>query len=176
METILFIVCAIGVVASSLGVIIAQRPMYNLFWMLVVFTFLFPLFVLQTASLLAVMNLLVYAGAILVLFLFVIMLLNLKAFDTPSPLITQGIFGLVGGVILGVQVFVAIKMAKGITPAGDVTSAKLYEMGNMESVAHLLISHYIYPFEVISVFLLAAMVGVIALLKRKDRVIGEPES
>lgn len=176
MEQLFFIIAALGVLGCSILVVAAPKPMYSLFFMLGMFFFMGALFVLQQATLIAAMNIIVYGGAIMVLFLFVIMLLNLKQIQTPSPLVTQGVLGAFGALIIGLQLWVGLKFIRGVQPTGEWSGEALRRAGNVEAITTLLLNRYLYPFEIISIFLLAAMVGVIALLKRRKTALGEPEA
>ena len=123
------------------------------------------LYLLLRAQFIAIIQILVYAGAIMVLFLFVIMLLNLE--DEKLMLEKKSYRKLIAIALTG-GVFVEIIASLGLTAVG-ITSAPSTEMtrlGTVESIGSVLFREYLLPFEVTSMLLLAALVGVIVLAKK----------
>ena len=150
----LALICGVMVLAS-------RNPVNSAMFLVLTIAFLAGLFVLLEAFFLAAIQILVYAGAVMVLFLFVIMLLDLKA-EERRRIKTLGI----AGAIISVGTILAIFFKSlGGTPL-SATRAPDFKAGTME-LGHLLFSQYLLPFEIISVLLLVAMVGVI-LLSKKD--------
>ncbi len=155
-------------VASALLCITRQNPVASALWLVVTLFSLAALFVLLDAQFIAVLQLLVYAGAIMVLFLFVIMLLNLGR-GGPSDM--KGPVGLAMGVLLAggmlMQLLGMRTAGAGPASAPSVMARAAAEQGMIPAVARPLFSVYLVPFEITSVLLLAAIVGAVVLAKRK---------
>jgi NADH-quinone oxidoreductase subunit J len=154
--------------ASALLCITRQNPVASALWLVVTLFSIAALFVLLDAQFIAVLQVLVYAGAIMVLFLFVIMLLNLGR-GGPSDI--KGPLGLGVAVLLaGLMLVQLLGMHPGgSTPAlaPSVMARATAEQGMIPAVARPLFSVYLVPFEITSVLLLAAIVGAVVLAKRK---------
>ena len=155
-------------VGSALACIIGRSAVASALWLVVTLFSLAALFVVLDAQFIAVLQVLVYAGAIMVLFLFVIMLLNLgRAGGGPTDL--KGPLGLGIGVLLAglllVQLLTLRRAAGG--PAGGGTGLVAAGQGMIASVARPLFTAYLVPFEITSILLLAAIVGAVVLAKRK---------
>jgi len=161
-----------GVIAmvSALLCITRRSPIASALWLVVTLFSIAALFVLLDAQFIAVLQVLVYAGAIMVLFLFVIMLLNL---GRPGPSDIKGPLGLGVAVLLGAVMLFLLKPLGSATlpasiqlPAGSVAALQ-QQRGIVGSVANPLFDAYLIPFEIASVLLLAAIVGAVVLAKRK---------
>ena len=156
--------------ASALACITRRSPVASALWLVVTLFALAALFVLLDAQFIAVLQLLVYAGAIMVLFLFVIMLLNL---GHPGPMDVKGPVGvgtafLLGGVLL-FQLWILRQAAPPASiqlPPGSVARLQ-QEQGLVGAVARPLFDTYLIPFEITSLLLLAALVGAVVLAKRR---------
>ena len=156
-------------VVSALLCITRRSPVASALWLVVTLFQIAALFVLLDAQFLAVLQVLVYAGAIMVLFLFVIMLLNLgraPASDIKGPT-SLAVATLLAGV-MGLQLFVLARAAPPpdlTLPAGTLEAAQRTQ-GIVPMVARPLFEAYLVPFEITSVLLLAAIVGAVVLAKR----------
>ena len=167
---VLFWVFAGLALASALTCITRRSPVASALWLVVTLFALAALFVLLDAQFIAVLQLLVYAGAIMVLFLFVIMLLNL---GHPGPMDVKGPVGvgtafLLGGVLL-FQLWILRQAAPPASiqlPPGSVARLQ-QEQGLVGAVARPLFDTYLIPFEITSLLLLAALVGAVVLAKRR---------
>ena len=151
------LICGLLVIANPFS----QNPVTSAMFLVLTIASLAGLFVLLHAFFLAAVQVLVYAGAVMVLFLFVIMLLDLKA-EERRKLKRLGLAGgvLVVGSILGI--FFA-SLARSPLPAGEPSTLE----GSTIELGKRLFTQYLLPFEVVSVLLLVAMVGVV-LLSKKD--------
>ena len=168
MEGIGFYAFGAVTLAGALLMVTARNPINGVLWLVVSFLGLAGLFGGLGAHFLAAVQILVYAGAILVLFLFVIMLLNLRP-DDVSRLPTLSIRGGVGGFLVGVAGFCAVVGAV-ILGSGAFAKriADLPELdGGAAALAVPLFKDALLPFEVVSLLLLAAIVGSVALTKRR---------
>jgi NADH-quinone oxidoreductase subunit J len=160
-----------GVIAMAGGLLCITRknPIGSALWLVVTLFALAAMYVLLDAQFIAALQVLVYAGAIMVLFLFVIMLLNL---GRPGPSDIKGPVGvgiaalLAGTLLLELRVLGQAAPPEAIQlPAG--TMAALQQQGMIAAVATPLFDAYLIPFEITSLLLLAAIVGAVVLAKRK---------
>jgi len=165
---LLFVVMA---AAGALMMVISRNPVASLMYLVLNLFSLAGLFVLLDAHFLAAVQVIVYAGAIMVLFLFVIMLLNLGHDRGPD---VRGMFARGVGLVLGSAMFAAIGTALRaveVVPSGDGTAvatndALLASRGAVAVIADPLFRDFMVPFEVTSLLLLVAVVGAIVLARR----------
>jgi NADH-quinone oxidoreductase subunit J len=164
---VLFYLFAAVAVGASLLVIAQRNPVYSVLLLIGSFGALSGLYVLLDAPFVAVIQIIVYAGAIMVLFLFVVMLLNAPHEDTDydehvHPLLRPGPmrFGAVLAVAFGVELVWALTRTgdSGAFPGGAVSS--------VASIGRLLFTDYAFPFEVTSILILVAMMGAVVLARR----------
>ena len=172
MEAILFYLFAVLVVASAVAVVLLRNPVHSAISLIFSFFVMAGIFLLLNAQLMAVIQILVYAGAIMVLFLFVILLLNLQDEELGDRRIT--FFKVLGlaAVTAAAALLIKLLLGAGKVPVAEVTSFSaddLAKLGTIKNVASSLYSEYLLPFEVCSVLLLTAMVGAVVLAKRKLR-------
>jgi len=162
-EVVVFWVFAIPLIMSALGVIIARNPVYAAMSLVAAFFCMAGVYVLLTAHLIAFLQILVYAGAIMVLFLFVIMLLSLSDAELGLPRWTAMKWvGAAGAVGLLAVVWSAIRQA-GQGPMRQVAE----DFGTVKAVGRLLFTQYLLPFEAASVLLLVAIVGAVVVAKQR---------
>lgn len=158
-------------IACSLMVILKKNPVASAFSLVLVFFSFAAIYAMLDAHLIAALQVLVYAGAIMVLFIFVIMLLNqdTPSFDLGRSHAALRVFaGAAAVVMLGLFVW-AFKNSKSVVPAGAFSSAAIEQAGgNTRVISELMFSEYILPFELTSVLLLAAIVGAVAIAKRQQ--------
>jgi NADH-quinone oxidoreductase subunit J len=173
MADILFYVFAAVALGGAFGVVAGRNPIASLLFMVVTLASVAGIFVLHNAHFLAAVQVIVYAGAIMVLFMFVIMLLNL-GHDYVNDLrgglwavLAFAASGLLAGV-LARQLGVAGAGAGEGTPAGGLAiDAALAEHGAVGVIAFPLFQEYVVAFEITAILLLVAVVGAIALAKRR---------
>jgi NADH-quinone oxidoreductase subunit J len=165
METLFFYILGIITLVSAFLVVLLKRPLFNVLFMILTMIGLAGFFILLRAEFLAMVQLIVYAGAIMVLFLFVIMLLNLDQIRMPAGLGPVRWWGgaLAATAIMGI-VWAVFKTY--VAPAG--AAAQAAEVSNTVLLGRELFTKYLLPFEIASVLLLAAIVGAVVLVRKKS--------
>lgn len=164
-EAVVFYILAAVLVGLGLVVITRTNPIASALAMVGAFGALAALYAQLSATFLAILQILVYAGGIMVLMIFVIMLLNLHA-DDLKPMKARG-FG-VGLALLGVLGLAFGPVFLVVFPQGHWSLAALPEgFGSIFSVGEKIFSEYMFPFEMLSLVLLTAVVGALVLSKRK---------
>ena len=165
METVVFFLFAAVAVASALLLVLFRNPVYSALSLVGTLFCVAGLFVLLEAHFLAAVQIIVYAGAIMVLFLFVIMLLNLGASEAVE-VITGRYRGF--AVILLSTMLVAFLGLTSLRQVGrtPVPNAEL-ATNNIPYIGKLLYTDFLFPFEVASMILLVALIGVVVLVKRE---------
>jgi NADH-quinone oxidoreductase subunit J len=165
-EFIIFFIVAAVALAGALGVVFSRNPVHAALMLVAVLIAIAVMFLLQDAQLLAAVQVIVYAGAIVVLFLFVIMLLGIDKHESlHDPVRSIRPAAIVLGVLALVEVLVlAGRQWVTGTPSGpglqDGTG------GNVERVARTLFTDYLWPFEVLTILLVVAVVGGVVLARR----------
>lgn len=163
-DAILFFVVAAGAVISAVLMITGQNPVKSVLFLIVNFFCLAVLYLILQAQFIAIIQILVYAGAIMVLFLFVIMLLNVGTEEKHADVLN---LKRSAAVILACIVLFLLLLAIGLPPgeSGGLPASALVN-GTVETIGGDLFRHYLLPFEITSLLLLGAMVGVIVLAKK----------
>ena len=165
----LFALFAAVLIASGLLVILHRNPVTSALFLVLAFCSLAGLYIMMSAEFVGMVQVIVYAGAIMVLFLFVIMYLNLGR-DVESGLPTQlrrGLGWVAGAVLLGEA---AALIGRRAVP-GPVADTPV-QAGNTQAIGQVLYTRYLFPFEITSLLLLVAMVGVIVIGKGRAVPIG----
>ena len=147
--------------AASL-VVVLRNPIYSALSLLVMFFHVAGLYVTLHAEFLAAIQIIVYAGAILVLYLFVVMLLNVKREEQFNQ---QGPVALFLGVVLLTEAAL-LTVSRGFTVGTPEAGREGSAVGNTESIGEILYSTYLFPFEIASLILLVAMIGAVILSKK----------
>jgi len=172
---ILFYVFAALAVVAAIGVVTMRNPMYGAICLLVTFLSVAVLFLLRHAEFVAMVQIFVYAGGIMVLFLFVIMLINLhrlpevKLFGGATPVVlVLGVIllGLFGWFFFQAQFGPAFTQPETFVTVLD-QQHQLQQLGNSQAVAWSLYTRNLLPFEIASIFLLIAMIGAVVLGRRQ---------
>jgi NADH-quinone oxidoreductase subunit J len=162
-EQITFFVFAVPLVLGAAGVVVARSPMYAAMSLVGAFFFMAGIYVLLSAHLIAFMQILVYAGAVMVLFLFVIMLLSLGNEDKEHE--RQKAMQLLG--TLGAIALVALVASASREVAGTDPAVVAADFGTVKAVGRVLFTQYLLPFEATSLLLLVAIVGAVVVAKEK---------
>lgn len=152
-------------IAAAIGVIASKNPIYSVLCLVVVFFAISGHYILMNAQFLAIVNIIVYAGAIMVLFLFVIMLMNLNAETEP----VKNIYLKMAGIISGLTLMIVLVAALSHAETANVVMRAGTSVGLTENLGKALFNNYVVPFEISSVLFLSAMVGAI-LIGKKDSV------
>ena len=164
-----FYTFAIISVISSFMVIFAKNPVHSVLFLILTFFNATGLFVLMGAEFLAMLLLIVYVGAVAVLFLFVVMMLNIDFNSLRTGMIKNAPLGLLIGIILlGEMIFSFIGMKYGVAnKLGNELFIVLGEEENTRALGNVLYTKYIYLFQCAGLILLVAMIGAIVLTHRK---------
>jgi NADH-quinone oxidoreductase subunit J len=168
-QAIAFYTIAAFILGFAVLVVTTKDTVHSVLFLVLDFLFVAALYVLLSAQFLAVIQILVYAGGIVVLYLFVVMLVNLKrppeAYRDPHRLAKLG-FALAAAVLVELGAILVSGYVK--TPAAVAAApSALPVTGNTEQVGWLLYTNYLIPFEIASMLLLVAMIGAIVLAKRE---------
>jgi len=168
MEAILFYVFAAVMVISSLMVVFRKNPVHSALFLVLTFFCLGGVYLLLNAQFIAAVQVIVYAGAIMVLFLFVIMLLNLE-----GEAVSKSGHGLQKFSALILSVVLAVSLGSIMTERvltgekGAYSLEKVNAIGNSEVIGKLLFTDFLLPFEITSILLLAAIIGAVILAKKR---------
>lgn len=159
----LFFLLSIVCVGSVLAMIISKNQAYNALLLVLAFGALGGLFGLLDAPFIAVVQIIIYAGAIMVLFIFVIMIINLRRGLPPERKKWTLYFSLG---LAGVLIIELILSVKGAFTLFEIPSVE--KIGSPTDLGRLLFTKYLYPFEITSILIIAALVGAIVLVKKKE--------
>lgn len=165
-DLILFLVIALVAVASALGMLFSRNAVYSALFLVLNFATVAIFYLLLGAPFIALTQVTVYAGAIMVLFLFVIMLLGTEELPKSDKLPWQKPTAIVLAVILlveGVYLIFFQKVASGV-----ISNAPTEAFGGPKAIGEMLFNQYLFPFEVTSILLLVAMIGAIVLTINKE--------
>lgn len=147
----------------ALMVVFSRNPVNSVLYLVLTFFCVAGHYLLLNAQFLAVVHIVVYSGAIMVLFLFVIMLMNLNENTEPQRTwLTKIIAGVAGGLLL----FVLVGSLKGAEKL-QLASYGASQIGLVKNLGKVLFSEFLFPFEIVSVLLLAALVGAIMIGKKE---------
>ncbi|MCB2210891.1 NADH-quinone oxidoreductase subunit J [bacterium] len=167
-QTIVFAILALISLFSGIMVVTRKNPVHSILFLVLMFFCFAGFYVMLGATFLAAIQVLVYAGAIMVLFLFVVMMLNLRDPEAleggTSFFQTLGFVVAIGfGIVL--LAFLAGKPGPGVPtfPPGEAA----YALGDAKSLGQELFHNYVFPFEIAGILLLAAVIGAVALAKRE---------
>jgi NADH-quinone oxidoreductase subunit J len=173
MDILIFYVCAVAIIAGAFGVVLSHNPVHSALFLLMTLVSVAVLFLQLDAALVAAIQVVVYASAIVVLFVFVITLLGVdkhETFEEPS------LFQRPVAIVLGVLMFLQIVLLAGhhwVTGAHS-TRGKLagVRTGNVTTLAKSLFTDFVWAFEITAVLLVIAVVGGVALARRSGQRAG----
>ncbi len=162
-QEILFWILSVAALSCAMGVVLSRNPVNSVMFLILTFFAISGHYILMNAQFLAVVNIIVYAGAIMVLFLFVIMLMNLNADVEPQKSKLLQLAGAISGGALLLVILAALR---------DTTLIQLEQGSNEHGlIANLgvtLFRDYVLPFEMSSVLFLSAMIGAIVIGRKDD--------
>jgi NADH-quinone oxidoreductase subunit J len=170
-DALLFYVFAITTVGGALMVVTQKNPVYSVLSIITAFFGLAGLYVLLEAPFVAVAQIIIYAGAIMVLFLFVVMLLNAPRedaaeWDRSHPLYRPGAvrIGAVLALLLALELGWALSRTSGLAAPVDEQSADF----SVQAMGKVLFTDYMFAFEVTSILIIASMVGAVVLARKRE--------
>ena len=149
---------------SALMVVTSKNPVFSVLWLIVTFFTISGHYILLNAQFLAVVNIIVYAGAIMVLFLFVIMLMNLNKETEPQKSKWLKLAGAVAGGCLLLVLVAGLRHTE-----KQMTELVTGDIGLIQNLGKVLFKDYVVPFEISSILFLSAMVGAVVLGKKEAR-------
>jgi NADH-quinone oxidoreductase subunit J len=164
---LVFIVMAVVAIGSSLMMVTRRNPIHSAVWLIVAFCSVAGLYVLLNATFIAVAQVMVYAGAIMMLVIFVIMLIHLEA--GPQMAAKRSAAKVIGAVItilLFLQVLGAFMVYSNVGKKGAYSATALAKLGNTQAVGMVLYGKYAFAFEIASILLLVGIIGAVVLAKK----------
>ncbi len=160
MAIFIFFILATLCVGSVLGMIISKNQAYNALFLILAFASLGGLFGLLDAPFIAVVQIIIYAGAIMILFIFVIMMINVRE-GMPAEKKKWTLY-----LSLGLAAVLVIELIFAFKGAFSLTGGAMEKSGPTD-LGRVLFTEYLYPFEITSILIIAALVGAIVLIKRE---------
>ncbi len=164
--SIAFYLFATLTIASAIAVIFARNPVHSVLWLIVAFFNAAGLMLLMGAEFIAMLVVIVYVGAVAVLFLFVVMMLDIDFASLRTGFTRNLPFGIIIALVLLAEIIVAV-MAWKAGPAMSGRHIATTAQPNIVALGQLLYSRYLFPFEIAGLILLVAMVGAIVLTHRR---------
>ena len=162
---ILFWILSAVALGSALMMVTSRNPVYSVLWLIVVFFAISAHYILLNAQFLAIVNIIVYAGAIMVLFLFVIMLMNLNADNEPQKNKWLKFAGGIAGGSLLLIIVAALRQSEQLILEKAVDGGNT---GLIHNLGMVLFKDYVLPFEISSILFISAMVGAAVIGKKGD--------
>jgi NADH-quinone oxidoreductase subunit J len=163
MTQYLFYLLAALSIISALLVVFSKVPMYSVLWLVVCFFTIAGHYIMLNAQFLAIVHIIVYAGAIMVLFLFVVMLLNLNKENEQHKNSWIRFAAVISGGILFLTLIAAMRSAD----LGTFNLPAKSEIGYVQNVGMKLFTDFVLPFEISSILFLSAMIGAVVLAKKE---------
>jgi NADH-quinone oxidoreductase subunit J len=161
---IIFLLLSVMAVGSALMMITSKNPVNSVLWLIVVFFAISGHYILLNAQFLAIVNIIVYAGAIMVLFLFVVMLMNLNAETEPVKNRRLQLIGITSGGALMLIIVSAISKID----VEQLVQINAGDSGLIKVLGLNLFKNYVLPFEISSVLFLSAMIGAVVIGKKEE--------
>lgn len=176
-RTIIFYIFAASAVVSAIFVVTKRNPVASAMNLVVTFFSISVIYILLNSQFIAVMQVLVYTGAIMVLILFVIMLLNLRAseFRMTGAVVSRGAAVVILVAVMAALLIVIIYSGHAGDVKGGITPAVISETGSVQIIARAMFSDYLLPFELVSLLITAAIIGAVVLSHGgiKEKIKGE---
>lgn len=162
--TLIFYILATITLATAMLTVLSKNPVHSALYMIICFFSISGHFLMLNAQFLAVVNIVVYAGAIMVLLLFTLMLMNLSEQIEPKEKIISRVAATVSACLLGILLLAVFLKAH---PAMESYKAEGVDYHSIQVIGQVLFEEYLVPFEFISLLLIAAMIGTVLISKRK---------
>jgi NADH-quinone oxidoreductase subunit J len=174
-DWVVFIVGGVAILVGALGVVLSRNPVHAALMLVLTLFGVAVEFVNQQADFLAAVQVIVYAGAIVILFLFVIMLLGVDREENiaAEPLRGQRPTAIVLGVVVLVELVTIARFQHWATGAHSTAGPLTAGGENVAQLGQSVFTRYLFPFEITSVLLVIAVVGAVILARRPQRVAGE---
>ena len=170
MPQFFFIVFSAIAVWSALQILCTRNLIHGILWLVVTFFSTACLFVLLRAEFLAAMQILVYAGAIVILYVFAVMLVNLKTSPEELQFHKQKRWGyVIGGLIFAELGFIISTRIKSLALNQGLAGSVQQLGGGAKALGQILYTDYVLPFEIISIILLVAIIGAVVLIARRPQ-------
>ncbi len=166
METLFFLIITLVAIVSAILVVTLKNPINNALALIMTFFCLATYYVMLDAPFMAAVQVMVYAGAIMVLMVFTIMLLNIRV-DASKKHSHKLILGSMLGVFTFLNAFFVIYRSRAALPTGPYSSDMIKSIGHTELVGREIFTNFLLPFEVTSILLLVAIIGAVILAKKK---------
>ena len=163
LEIIFYALSAFAII-SAIMVLVSKNPIHSVLWLILVFFAISGHYILLNAQFLAIVNIIVYAGAIMVLFLFVIMLMNVKKDNEPQKYLVVKLIGVIAGGSFLTLLIALVKQNSSFR--GKDVLLKEGSIGLIHPLGQALFTDYVVPFEISSVLFLSAMVGAVIIGKK----------
>jgi len=166
MQPLIFIFLAVVAILSALAAVMARSPIHSALWVTLNLVAVAGIYIVMNALFIGVLQVLIYAGAIMVPILFVIMLLNLGSLPAPGDVEFKHVAGFLLGVALLAQLVFVVAMGLDALPEMTV-SEEAIEAATANEIGKVLFTRYVLPFEIVALLLLVATIGAVMLAKRK---------
>lgn len=160
---ILFWFLTVMALSCALGVILSRNPVNSVLFLIATFFAISGHYILMNAQFLAIVNIIVYAGAIMVLFLFVIMLMNLNADTEPQKNRLVQFAGVISGGALFLVIIAALRSS-----TVNMLEQTATDIGLIKNLGKTLFTQFVLPFEISSVLFLSAMIGAVVIGKKEE--------
>lgn len=164
---ITFLILSVIAIGSALMTVLSKNPIHSAIYLLICFSSIAGHYLLLNAQFLFIVHIIVYSGAIMVLFLTTLMLLNLNEETEQHKPAMARLGALVAAIILGLVLVAAVSKTATLMPMNNTT----VDIGSIKALGKVLMDEYFYPFEFISILLLSAMVGVVLLTKKEKTTV-----
>jgi len=166
METIFFLIITLVAIISAILVVTCKNPINSALSLIMTFFCLATYYVMLDAPFMAAVQVMVYAGAIMVLMLFTIMLLNIRV-DASKKHSHKLIIGSIIGFFTLLNLIYVVVKSRAALPTGPLSGDMIKQLGHTELIGIELFTTFLLPFEVTSILLLSAIVGAVILAKKK---------
>jgi NADH-quinone oxidoreductase subunit J len=162
---IMFWFLSVLALGAAVMVVASKSPVYSILFLILTFFAISGHYILLNAQFLAIVNIIVYAGAIMVLFLFVVMLMNLNAESEPHQKNKWLLY--IGGISGGSLLLVIVAALKKTVATTQLVQMNNGEVGLIKNLGIKLFTDYVFPFEISSVLFLSAMIGAVVISKKE---------